>query len=68
MKNARLSDQAIRERATKLVSELGPNRAAKALGVNRITALSLAAGAPVLAATFALVRETLANATNRQSL
>jgi hypothetical protein len=57
--DVRLTDDAIRARAKQLIRACGPNAAAATLGVNRITALSLAAGAPVMASTFALVRERL---------
>jgi hypothetical protein len=51
------TDEQIRLHAAELIRSVGPNRAAYQLGINRITALSLAAGAPVLTSTFALVRE-----------
>jgi hypothetical protein len=52
-----LTDEQIRLHAAELIRSVGPNRAAYQLGINRITALSLAAGAPVQPATFALIRE-----------
>lgn len=49
----------IRRLAASLIQEHGANEAARKLGLSRITVLSLAAGAPVLTATFALVRERM---------
>lgn len=56
-----MTDVTIRERAAELVRTVGPNRAAKMLGTNRMTVLSLAAGAPVMPGTFALIRERTAS-------
>lgn len=53
------SDDDLREIARSFVRELGPNGAARKLGVGRETALSLAAGARVNRGTLALVREHL---------
>ena len=53
----RMSDDAIRAHASELIHAIGINGAAKKLGVGRMTVLSIAAGAPVMPATFALIRE-----------
>lgn len=54
-----MTEDKIRQRALELVRELGPDEAARRLGVARATVLSLAAGAPVSSGTLALVREHL---------
>ena len=46
--------------AAGLIRKHGANRAARELGINRITVLGLAAGARAAPATFALIREHLA--------
>lgn len=55
--SSRLSDDEIRQRATELLHSVGVNTAAKTLGIGRMTVLGLASGAPVMPATFALIRE-----------
>lgn len=49
----------VRDFALEMVRELGPRSAAKALGVARQTAMSIAVGAPVMPGSVALVREAM---------
>lgn len=55
-----VTEHEIRRIARGLVREHGPDKTATVLGVSRMTALSLAAGAYVRPATIAGVREHLA--------
>jgi hypothetical protein len=53
------TEEEIREHARALMRTRSPRNAAKALGISRESALSLAAGAPVSRGTLALAREHL---------